>query len=919
MYRYYQTGEKSKWISVADDENLDAELEKRKARKLTILSISEEITDQSDLDEVQYRGPLFFDIDLKDDIPQAAASAAELVDRLMDEGVPLESIRIVASGGKGFHIIVKEKAFKTKRPVKNLPLVYMEMAREMHVTGMDYQVYNRGRGTSWRRLHLQRSDGNYPVTVSLEELKEMTTEKYKEIVKHDRLEHPWTAPEKAKVAGGLAKLFDTATKIVGRGPKHSSEIPPEWLTAVKGGAPSCIEKLAVYEIDEARQYNEVAMQFAAWVARAGVDAEVWQPQAKLMAENGRSGQYNSYRARYQHLQGMVAYAGRSSSLKFSCNAMRSVLKVKGAACEGCPIHKAEDEGLNCGILVEAGRYFREGVKAPTQLSTFRLEPVNRHIEINEEGHEIRKGTDMEIYVGDHLLTTRLFDEACWGGRSAFLRSIEGVGDLAWLGNDTDVQRLKHLIYSRVEEMGEITQVRKAGIHLHKVGDKELRVYVEPGMSISELRVRDTHRLVTNPNGIPRLRTVKMPVAGDQDMNSMLGNLLRINSPEVVAKAVGWFCAAHLKTHFMRLYGSFPLLNLWGSAGAGKTVTASILARLNGCDYVYEDSVLTLSSMTKFAVVSTCAETTTIPRLLDEYNKSKMPYTAYNHACEVLKAAWGSASIARGTLTRKSGATESQTGVVDETITSPIVYMSEQMPEVPALLQRSISIQLTRKSRQGSQGYMEGLRRQGDLTISLAKALLTQALSLPFSWVEKEMRDESEKLPDSMTDDRLRHSICVVQVGLSFLRKVCTTLQLPEATYINNLKVDLINELFANEEAAWVGDASEVDAVIMDLGMAAHWCRTNNADQLVVYGTNYAVKGDELYLDLSSCLSGYKLYKKRMGEQVVISNGEQFQQLLQEEPYFAGRGPNKDLGTRLYFILDLNLLQQKGIARENFEE
>ena len=106
---------------------------------------------------------------------------------------------------------------------------------------------------------------------------------------------------------------------------------------------------------------------------------------------------------------------------------------------------------------------------------------------------------------------------------------------------------------------------------------------------------------------------------------------------------------------------------------------------------------------------------------------------------------------------------------------------------------------------------------------------------------------------------------------------------------------------------------------MDLGMAAHWCRTNNADQLVVYGTNYAVKGDELYLDLSSCLSGYKLYKKRMGEQVVISNCEQFQQLLQEEPYFAGRGPNKDLGTRLYFILDLNLLQQKGIARENFEE
>jgi len=175
MFRYYQTSEKTEWKPIKECSSVTAEAIKNGAIKLTVLALSEEITEDTEKAEVKYKGPFYADIDNKEDVSGAAQSVLLLRESLLSRDIEDSQIQLFASGSKGFHVIVHEKNFSSGRAIKLLPKVYQEMALQLYVPGLDMQVYSMGKGVSWRLPNIKRENGKYRVTVTVDEVLKIVT------------------------------------------------------------------------------------------------------------------------------------------------------------------------------------------------------------------------------------------------------------------------------------------------------------------------------------------------------------------------------------------------------------------------------------------------------------------------------------------------------------------------------------------------------------------------------------------------------------------------------------------------------------------------------------------------------------------------------------------------------------------------
>ena len=105
-----------------------------------------------------YAGPLYIDID-SDDIPEAIDALQQLLQKLEALGLNLESIRLHATGGKGFHLEIPQACFmREPSPVEALPRIYRSMALAVYVDCIDLRVYSSGRGRLWRVPNHQRQN-----------------------------------------------------------------------------------------------------------------------------------------------------------------------------------------------------------------------------------------------------------------------------------------------------------------------------------------------------------------------------------------------------------------------------------------------------------------------------------------------------------------------------------------------------------------------------------------------------------------------------------------------------------------------------------------------------------------------------------------------------------------------------------------
>jgi len=924
MYHYYQRSEHDAWslLPYKAGEDPVALAKAQGAKKLTILALNQMVNDGTEAelprnrDKIGYRGPLYFDIDCKDDLAQAITSGQELIGKLTRMGVPKGTIKVYLSGSKGLHILVDELLFAGSRPFLRLPEIYKEMARDLFVIGLDYSVYSSGRGNSFRIVNLQRDDGNFRVPVTPDELAELTVDRYREWVKAPRtveVEDP-----QGQVVYELKAQFEEAKKRVNAKPKLVIIASSADMEAIREPVPTCIQMLCDTDSLKAdASYNQAATQLAAYIVRAGVSQTVSESLAARLASSAKSSKYNTAKLRRDHIEAQIRYVEHTPTFSFGCNAIRALLSKR--PCEGCAIEAGANKGGDndaglCAVVEPDGYYIRLG-EGKRRISNFTLTPVDMFIDVPQDGTTPRRtATRMSVMKDGTELAKLIFKEAAFAGRSAFLKELEGLTDLTFQGSDLEIQKIKLAIFREAQDVGEIFQVYTAGIHLDFVDDIPLFTYVEPDMSVNTVKVRGTHQFFGNLQARPHFANTTMAERGDEKVDQTLAHLFKINQKHEIGLMIGWCTATHFKTHIMHLYSQFPVLSLWGSAGAGKSKTAGLITWLNGTDYMQKDSGVSAPSTSPYAMLDYLSSTTTIPRIIEEFNKSKMSSKTYKDVVERIKQAWNGESTLKGRLGRGNmGRTSAEAIAIP--LSSPLIVISEQEIEVPAIQERSIRVHLTKIKRAHCRDHFRLATAGRDHLRRFGKAIMASALSTPLEDIEALMEKASDLLPPEM-DDRPRFSLQVAIVGLWKLKEVCEQLRLFQSLDALDAVIKVMIDHCANSGDGYV--QSEIDLVVQKMSVIVAISRSANetatGNVYLSEGQHYAVTPEYLILDPVLSYASYTHYCNVDERSTpVINSGAQFVKLINEEPYFVKSAPHAGMaGGRAMLYLSLKELQAKNI-------
>jgi hypothetical protein len=922
MYHYYQRSEHDAWFLLAFKAGEDpvALAKAQGAKKLTILALNQMVNDGTDAeiprnrDRIGYRGPLYFDIDCKDDLGQAITSGQELVGKLVRMGVPKGCIEIYLSGSKGLHVLLNEALFAGHRFILRLPEIYKDMARDLFVIGVDFSVYSSGRGNSFRIVNLQRHDGNYRVPVTPDELAELTVDRYREWVKAPRTVE--VDDPQGLVVHELKALFEEARKRVNAKPKLVIIASSADMEKIREPVPACIQMLCDNESLKAdASYNQAATQLATYIVRAGVSQNVAESLASRLASSAKSSKYATPKARRDHIEAQIRYVEHTPTFSFGCNAIRALLSKR--PCEGCAIEAGvkKDGDADLSAAVEPDGYYIRVGDSKRRISNFTLQPIDVFIDVPQDGTRLRRiGTRMSVMKGGVDLGKIIFKEPAFASRSAFLKELEGITDLTFQGSDLDVQRIKVAVYREDQDMDEIFQVYTAGIHLDFVDNSPVFTYVEPDMSVNSVKVRGTHQFLGNLLARPYFAHTTMCERDDADVDRALFHLLKINQKHEIGLMIGWCIAAHFKTHFMHLYSQFPILSLWGSAGSGKSKTAGLITWLNGTDYMQKDSGVSAPSTSYYAMLEYLSSTTTIPRIIEEFNKSKMSSKTYKDVVERIKQAWNGESTLKGRLGRGNmGRTNAEAIAIP--LSSPLIVISEQEIEVPAIQERSIRVHLTKIKRAHCRDHFRLATVGRDHLRRLGKAVMAMALITPPEDIEALMDKASELLPEEM-DDRPRYSLQVTLVGLWKLRQVCEELHLFQSLKVLEPVIKVMIDHCANSGDGYV--QSEIDLVMQKISVMVAISRSAeevaSGTVYLVDGQHYAVTSEYLILDPVLSHASYTRYCNVDERSMpVINSGAQFVKLITEEPYFVKYEPYAGMsGGRPMLFLSLKMLQEKNI-------
>lgn len=952
MYHYLQfrPDKKESWHLIEDKKvaNLDKD-----PAFISVLMVDREVgaieeAGEDPLDHVKYRGPMYFDLDNEDDIEAVLESSRQLVGKIVKQfGVDPNYIQAWLSGGKGVHFTIPEQLFGVKRATKHLPVIYHELAKQVQVDNLDMSVYSAGKGRLWRCPNIARpGKGTFKVGVTLDELENMTAEDYQVLVASPRPELPVNLPPsnlsvpKAETAFKLAKR--NADRRI-RALKNAKTVPTEELRKLEE-TPGCVKKLITEGDCPESNWNQAAMQVAAWVAaryERDEEKQYLDEVVEPFLENVESSNRPSMSERRKHVRDQInrAFSGRT---KFGVGPL---IKTIGEPCNECPLCRgdidfdaaseadSEEEpydGLNRIKMSKAG-YVMVSDNGSRNLASFTFWPhteVRRLIETQEgafqEGpREAYIGTIIDD-IGTRFEDVTIPDEA-WSSRSALAKEVGGHGSAMLFCTDVELQRIYRstlrLTVEKSEQGAEsMTETPICGIYLEHRGKVTLTHYIEHGASIMPTgsekgSVQSRFRYNGSKNNSPRLIDEDFPYVDDQALENALKALCKVNDPENVAKVMGWFAACHLREHIHQVMPQFPLLNLWGNASAGKTMTALLFAHLNGMDYQDPAEPVNMETTRIYPLKKFVSSSTTVPRLVEEVNESGMKSrSSYMEVMGIFKAAWNRSTIQRGQPGKHGIRTE-----VDR-VSSPIVYVSEQRTNRPAVRNRTIEVLLTAEGREvpgRGAAFDTAYENRQDLHRA-AKAMLQYALTMSVGDVRELLNNQAHLVPKQL-DERPQWSFKVAMAGIDFMATALERCGVDIREDLNEVKQALVDSLSANHRSIDRDKrTSEVDRVLMSLDEMAG--EPDDRQCGIRRDEHYEKVGKWLKLDIRKMMTRYRRYCRSVSEVPVITDPTQLAELLAGETYFDRLQPRDDNPRVDLHVIDVEKLEEhKGMRLNNFQE
>jgi hypothetical protein len=946
MWRSYQTTttQKGEWFQ-CDDAQAEA-IALSEATHMAMLSVDVyHLGEETDYSSAKYFGDMVIDIDhgvseeqtLEQALEKSITSVNTLLDYLGGMG-DLNQLKLFISGKKGFHLQIPWELMHSKKaPVRDLPRIYKYIAKRMIIetgaTGIDEAVYAGKRGHLIRIPNKKRQEGTYKVQVTVDEVRAMTVERYRELAAHPR---PLFEVKKGAQWMMLVPLMQAA-KILPTAMVQDSPIPDEFLAEFGTDKhPECISRLVHGKKEKAGiTFNGLTTQLAIYYKAVTIPESERNMLTSTFVAHNKSTTSKSAEVMVRHLE--LEVAPYVKNMQFSCQAMRGHVEMTGG-CVNCPVQEKVAADLSTATRIsetDTGTYFISHDGAARMLMNFTVEIEDRVCELNYNGKltENWAGGTFGIYQGDIRRTgftaRRDVLESAKEFKSAFYEFPDGIINVT----DIDVTNLRTHLMAKIKGQEGMRQTASVGIRKHKyvldetADELETMMWIENGWSTTSEGMTGSVKLKAKVKFVVEHMAREVTRDYCPELEETMLHLLRSSEVQVVGLLLGWVCATQIKEHIMDQIQEFPLLNLVGQPGSGKTSLASVFACVGSADYITA-AAPTLEMTTAAPLKEMAGETTSIPRIIDECRKAAVNIMRWGTAKEVLKACYQQSSLLTGGISNKKGMVDGH-GVVSYSITAtaPIIYLSTTSMDEQELQERTVEVKIF-KGIQNIDKYRTNFlklktdRSQRKQLHAWAKTLLRAALVLKPEMVWDKFEANHALLPEHF-DSRTRNSFAWVLLGLEFLHDTMSTLKYPKETlaelaevksYTLNWIIEHSYEIHASKSR------TDIDDFFEKLAQTASRI-DHNGNPFLRSGIHYVRVGNILYISPDSSIGEYRATCRWTSQRAEFSSVRQLQAALEGQEFYLGeeRMPNP-MGVMMKWLkFDINGLQAKGTDCSRFLE
>lgn len=889
FYFFFQNEGQTVWKSALADQR-EAVMAKSPAFT-TVLDVDHPFEPEpADKYAVHYRGPFYLDLDaasLEDSIADAK-STVENFERL---DVDLSTIEIFVSGGKGFHFVVPMAVFLDKLPrsggFTKLPLIYRDIAMEQFLCPtLDMRVYSQGRGRMWRTQNVKRDNGMHKVRVTPQEVLEMTPETYRSIASAPRY---LPAPVKPLApAIGLSTAFARAVDVVAARYKDRQKArvsDDQVKKRYDGKFPPLLVRILSGEVQSEQGFQTTALQVAitAVVLGKSLDDTLAEAEGLLKNHAGDGSRYDSYSKRQNTLRQAFEYVQDNPTYQFSMGGIRSLLPKEERQAED-----SEEGQANLARSISQGIYFNQaGIfhakdEAITEISKLGLGNPQMLLDVKNQGRVL--GYMVDVYHHGVKVAAEFLDVGALQSKARF-QAFASAYSAAVQGTDPQVVALMELLKFKSEVEGNIVfATSREGLDLIKP---------EGATSPDDFDVawisKDTMKSKKGRNyfiksedqefGIYRSDLMSAgDLQGTEQEADVIEALLQVNSPYVVGAMLGWFSAAHARMIFDYFYGQFPLLQVFGQAGAGKSKTVDLMLRLH---YNQADPQITSSAdITNHALQAACSASASIPAVFDEYKVREIQKSRVDMLKRMFKNSYTRAGISKGFIDHDGGS--SKVALRHMNFNAPVCFIGEAIESQPAVLERSVVVNLTKDGRLGRKHLFDkAFDPTNRVVVSRIGCSIVNSI-LNGDWLRlKRAADANRFRVDEAWgdvandgDDRQRFNVAVVLTGLDYTRAV-----------IKEKFGDRFDVQFSDiKEAVLFNSASRSLSVVRRvqselarvLASLAYLSNEPPREDLRVHlNKEYTLEGSNVDIKAQACFDKYRAYCKHVNQESMYDSYEAF--------------------------------------------
>jgi hypothetical protein len=712
MYLYYQCeGGDEPWQVIQAD-YIDDVIRKDKPTFITVLQVNMVVPDKptrEQLDGLKYVGPFYMDLDDAEDVGNSITDAKSVVERMLEAGLLETDIQVYLTGKKGLHIVVPPQAFMQKIvPVKNLPAIYKDMAFKFAASTTDFRVYTARRGRMFRTCYRQRDNGNWRVPVTVDELMELTVEKYYEFCGQEPREFE---QEVVGYRPRFGLIYDEVSQKLGS-IKKKKPIPVN-PSVLKSHEPLIQEVLSGVGLADVG-FNRIAIQVCLYAREAHWSEDYLIQQARGLINHHQSdgNRYNTPSKRERHLRDMFFYVEDNASYEYSLDPIKALLvkHQRNERGEDASEEPITESTLSSGVLRIGNAYFAErGEGGPVQITNFIFNEPELLL-------DAETGAISSITVamqGDSTVRSQsrmAMSPANFTGSSSLHNTVASYGG-SFTGSDTHARGLFQVMLKEVTLKKYLVDTE--GVNILQIAGHPVEELRKPFLAwadrdgvrlpshVRELGVEFEFQGYPDERGVFRTDITKAPSLNQylatptnkKVMERMFLGMFRSQQAEVVGKLLGWMTACFWRPLFNHGFSKFPLLHVYGPAGAGKTEFTTSFMNLFFKD---EEPKVTSPSSTPFAFLTFVGGSNSIPIILDEYKPSKMKAEQLESFRGIFRDAYNMKSTQRGGGNRNKDA---YNALNTTQLAAPIAFIAESMETETAIVERMVLVSFRRPAPQ----------------------------------------------------------------------------------------------------------------------------------------------------------------------------------------------------------------------------